>query len=384
MIDDLLTEDQLTLRDATRDFAREVIAPRAFERDENREFPHDEVAASAEIGLLGLAIPEDFGGFPVDAVTTALVYDEISQASGAMSLILSVHNSLTSTAIATWGSESLKAEALPKLASGEWLGAYALTEPSAGSDAASIRTRARQVEGGWSITGQKVFISTAGEAGIIVVFAVTDPDARVSKRITAFAVERGTDGLEIGPPEKKLGLHASPIHQVMFDDCFVPDERVVGVIGQGFPIAMILLDSGRIGIASQAAGLAAAALELSLSYARQRQQFGQSIGSYQAIQTKLVDMQTDLHAARLLIWHAAKLKDAGQPFGQQASMAKLFASELAVRATGEAIQIHGGYGYIRETGVERLFRDARVTTIYEGTSEIQRMVIARRLLADGG
>lgn len=381
MFDHILTEDQIMLRDATREFAREVVAPRAFERDEAREFPADEVAAAAEIGLLGLAVPEEYGGFPVDTVTTALVYDELSQASAAMSLILSIHNSLVCAAIASWGTDEFKAESLPKLASGEWLGAYALTEPEAGSDAASIRTKARQVEGGWAISGQKVFTSSAGEAGVIIVFAVTDPGARTSRRISAFAVERGSDGFSVGPPEKKLGLHSSPIHQLQFDDCFVPAERLIGDVGQGFPIAMTLLDAGRIGIASQATGITAAALEKSLAYANQRKQFGQTIGSYQAIQWKLVDMTAQLDAARLMIWRAATLKDASKPYGLEASKAKLLASELAVRATGEAIQIHGGYGYIRETGVERLYRDARVTTIYEGTSEIQRMVIARKLLA---
>jgi alkylation response protein AidB-like acyl-CoA dehydrogenase len=381
-MDSLLTEDQITLRDMTREFARKTVAPLAAERDERAEFPAEEIEAGAQVGLLGLAVPEEFGGWPVDAVTMALVYEEISRASAAMSLILSVHNSLTSTAINRWGQASVREHFLPKLASGEYIGAYALTEPSAGSDAASIQTRAVRTDKGYVINGRKMFISSALHAGVFVVFTVTEPEERTSRRITAIAVERGTPGLKVGTKERKLGLLASEIAEVILDDCEVPAENVLGEPGRGFGIAMELLDAGRIGIAAQAAGIAAAALDASLSYATTREQFGRPISDYQAIQWKLADMATELQAARLMIWHAARLKDSGKPFSREASQAKLFASELANRAASQAVQIHGGYGYLKDFGVERLYRDAKATELYEGTSEIQRMVIARHLLRE--
>jgi alkylation response protein AidB-like acyl-CoA dehydrogenase len=375
-----LTSDQETLRSAAREFASGVVAPRAAERDASEAFPDEEIAAAAEIGLLGMAIPEQYGGFPIDAVSVALVYEELARASASVSVILSVHNTLVSSAIAAHGSDATKDAFLPDLASGARIGSYALTEPSAGSDAASIRTRAVPDGGGFRISGEKIFISSAGHAGVFVVFAVTDPDARTSQRITAFAVDRDSEGLDVGPREKKLGILASEINPVVFRNCYVPRKHVLGEVGSGFGIAMGALSSGRIGIAAQAVGIAAAALDLSLEYATARQQFGQPISDFQAIQWKLADMATGLEAARLLTWNAARLKDAGKPFGREASQAKLFASELAVRAANDAVQIHGGYGYLRSFGVERLYRDAKITEIYEGTSEIQRLVISRSLL----
>ncbi len=376
-----LDPDQLAIRDATREFAAGVVAPRADARDAAEEFPAEEIAAAAEVGLLGMTIPEEHGGFPLDAVSVALAYEEVARASASVSVILSVHNTLVAQALAEHGTAEIKAQYLPEMAVGRCIGAYALTEPEAGSDAASIRTRAVAVDGGFELSGEKVFISSAGHAGVIVAFAVTDPEARTSGRITAFVVDPEQDGVEIGPPEKKLGILASEICAIHFDQCHVRYEAVLGDVGGGFGIAMGLLSSGRIGIAAQAAGIAAAALDKSLEYSASRKQFGQPIAEFQAIQWKLADIATALDAARLLIWNAARLKDAGVAYGREASQAKLFASELAVRAANEAVQIHGGYGYLKSYGVERLYRDAKITEIYEGTSEIQRLVIARGLLA---
>ena len=373
----LLTEDQTAIRDATRRFAREVVEPRADERDDSQQFPSEEVAAAAEIGLLGMTIPEEYDGFPLDAVSIALAYEELAAASASVSVILSVHNTLVAQAVVEHGTKAVKDQFLHEMATGKRIGAYALTEPEAGSDAASIRTKAERVDGGYELTGEKVFISSAGHAGLVVAFAVTDPNARTSQRITAFVVDPAADGVTVGPPEKKLGILASEICGIAFSRCFVDDSRVLGEPGGGFPIAMGLLSSGRIGIAAQAAGIAAAALEKSRDYATVRKQFGQTISNFQAIQWKLADIATELEAARLLIWNAARLKDAGLPYTAEASKAKLFASELAVRAANDAVQIHGGYGYLKSYGVERLYRDAKITEIYEGTSEIQRLVIAR-------
>ena len=267
-----------------------------------------------------------------------------------------------------------------RLAAGSRLGAYALTEPEAGSDAASIRTKADRVDGGFEISGEKVFISSAGHAGVFVVFAVTDPDARTSKRITAFVVDPEDDGFSVGPPEKKLGILASEICSLQFDACFVPDERVLGTVGGGFGIAMSALQAGRIGIAAQAAGIAGAALDLSVEYGKSRKQFGTRVVDFQATQWKLADIARDLDAARLLIWNAARIQDMGDDGTVEASMAKLFASELAVRAANVAVQVHGGYGYLKSYDAERLYRDAKITELYEGTSEIQRLLIARSVV----
>lgn len=377
-----LNEDQTAIRDVTREFATDVVAPKAAERDEAQEFPTEEVAAAADVGLLGMTIPEEFGGFPLDAVSIALAYEELARASASVSVILSVHNTLVASAIARHGTPDVRERYLPDMAAGTRIGSYALTEPEAGSDAASIKSRAERVDGGYRISGEKVFISSAGHAGVIVFFAVTDPEARTSQRITAFVVDPADDGVSIGPPEKKLGILASEICAVHLNQCVVPNDRVLGEVGGGFSVAMSLLSSGRIGIAAQAAGIAAAALDAGTAYAKTRKQFGQPISDFQAIQWKLADMATGLEAARLLIWNAARLRDAGQPYGTEASQAKLFASELAVRAANDAVQIHGGYGYLKSYGVERLYRDAKITEIYEGTSEIQRLVIARSLLRD--
>ena len=377
-----MTSEQRMLVDTVREYAREHVLPRVAQRDKQAEFPSEEVGAAAALGLLGLAVPEDFGGFELDAVTTAIVYEEVSRASAAVSVIFSVHNSLVCAGTNLFGHESARRKYLPRLASGEILGAYCLTEAGAGSDAGNISTRATRDGDTYRITGQKLFVTSGAHAGAYVVFAVTDAEARKSRRMSAFIVDRDSSGLTVSPKESKLGLLASEINEVVFDDCVVPAENMLGEPGDGFGIALTLLDSGRIGIASQAVGIAQAALDASLAYACSREQFGQPISSFQAIQWKLADMATEIEAARLLVRQAASMKDAGEPFGRQAAQAKLFASELANRAASAAVQIHGGYGYIKDYGVERLFRDAKATELYEGTSEIQRMVIARSLLSD--
>jgi alkylation response protein AidB-like acyl-CoA dehydrogenase len=377
----LFNEEERLLIRAVREYVERDVAPRAADRDESGSFPVEELRKGAELGLLGMSIPEEYGGAPLDAASVAIVYEEISRVSPSLSVILSVHNSLTSNAISRFGTEPVKRATLPRLASGEWIGAYALTEPQAGSDAAAIQTRAVQSEDGFSITGRKVFITSGAHAGVFIVFAVTDPEARTSRRITAFVVPRDTPGLGVGPKEKKLGLNASEINEITFDGCVVRPESVLGEVGGGFGIAMDLLNTGRIGIAAQALGIAQSALDASRKYAQGRHQFGKPISEFQATQWKLADMATEVDAARLLVRVAALLKDSGVDYTRQASEAKLFASELATRAASQAVQIHGGYGYMREFGVERMYRDAKATELYEGTSEIQRLVIARSLLA---
>ena len=376
------TAEQLLLRDTVREFSRAEILPRVMQRDAAGEFPDEEIRAAAATGLMGIAVPEDLGGFQLDAVSTAMVYEEVSRYSAAVSVILSVHNSLVCAGINLFASPDARSTYLPDLASGKLLGAYCLTEAEAGSDAGSLTTRAIRDGDRYRMTGRKLFVTSGAHAGVYIVFAVTDPEARKSRRLSAFIVDRSSPGLSVSPGEKKLGLLASEINEVVLEDCEVPAANMLGLPGDGFGIALTLLDSGRIGIAAQAVGIGQAALNASLEYATSREQFGQPISNFQAIQWKLADMSTEVDAARLLVTRAAMLKDAGEQFGAEAAKAKLFASEMANRATSAAIQIHGGYGYIRDYGVERLFRDAKATELYEGTSEIQRMVIARALLRD--
>ncbi|MDQ3548443.1 MAG: acyl-CoA dehydrogenase family protein [Chloroflexota bacterium] len=376
----LFSDEEQTLVEAVREYVARDVASRADARDDSGSYPSEELRAAASMGFMGLAVPEDLGGFPLSATSTAIVYEEISRASASVAVILSVHNSLTCNAIDQYGSPEVKGRLLPRLASGDLIGAYCLTESQAGSAAGAIQTRAIEDGDDWRISGQKAFITSGAHAGVYIVFAVTDPDARTARRMTAFVVERETRGIEVAPKERKLGLLASEINGITFDDVVVPDSHVLGEVGGGFGVAMSLLAAGRIGIAAQAVGIAQAALDAGLAYAKDRKQFGKAIVEYQAIQWKLADMATEIDAARLLVRQAALLKDAGVDYVRQASQAKLFASELATRAAGHAIQIHGGYGYIRDYGVERLYRDAKATELYEGTSEIQRLVIARELL----
>lgn len=375
-----LDSELVLLRDTVREFVAREVAPLASARDQGPEFPESELKAAADLGLCGLMIDEVYGGNPVGTLGAAIVYEEVAKASPAVSVTLSVHNSLVSSAIGRYGSAELKQVYLPKLASGEVLGAYALTEPGAGSDAASISTSAKAVDGGFRLNGRKVFVTNGGHAGVYVVFAVTDPDARTSKRISAFLVDRNSEGLAVPRNEHKLGLRASEIVELTFTNCFVPANHLLGELGGGFGIAMSLLDGGRIGIGAQALGISGGAYQIAIRYAMEREQFGRPIAGFQATQWKLADMATRIEAARLLVWHAAWLRDAGEPHSLEASQAKLFASESAAFVTEQALQIHGGYGYLEDYSVERYFRDARATVLYEGTSEIQRLVISRHVL----
>lgn len=375
-----LPDDLVLLRDTVRDFVARDVAPRAAERDREAAFPVEELAAAAELGLSGLMVPEEYDGNPIGSLGAAIVYEELAAGSPALSVTLSVHNSLVCGAIARYGSDDLKRRLLPRLATGELLGAYALTEPQAGSDAAAIATRAVRDGDEYVLDGRKIFVTNGGHAGVYIVFAVTDPGARTSRRISAFAVERDTPGLSVPRKERKLGLRASEIVEVALQGCRVPASHRLDAEGAGFGIAMSLLDGGRIGIGAQAVGIARGAFDLARRYAREREQFGRAIAEFQATQWKLADMATRIEAARLLVWQAATLRDRGKPHSLQASQAKLFASETATFVTEQAVQIHGGYGYLEEYDVERYFRDAKATVIYEGTSEIQRLVISRHLL----
>jgi alkylation response protein AidB-like acyl-CoA dehydrogenase len=365
--------------DTARRYAREVVAPAAAANDRRRCFPADLVRGLGELGLLAVNVPAEYGGSEAGAVAYALAVQEIAAADCSTAVIMGVTNMVGET-IARYGTEEQKRRCLPKLASAEWIaGAFALSEPQAGSDPAAMTTRATRKGAGWMLDGAKQWITSGDVAGVMVVWAKTDPSAG-SRGITAFLVEQGTPGVHAGRHESKLGIRASTTVPLTFDGCEVPDEARLGAVGEGFRIALSALDGGRIGIASQAAGTIRAALDASTAYAKERKAFGVPIAQHQAIAFKLADMATDHAAARLLTLRAAAAKAEGRPFTREASMAKLFASEAAQRAVGNALQIHGGYGYTEDYPVERYYRDARVQTIYEGTSEIQRLVIARELL----
>ncbi len=374
-----LTEEQRLLRDTTRDFAAREIAPKAADLDKTGRWPSDILPKMAELGLLGVAIPEEYGGAGMDALSYALAMEEVSAACASCGVIMSVNNSLFCDPIAKFGTEEQKKRVLEPVARGEKLGCFGLTEPMSGSDAQTMVTSAEKTSDGWAISGAKNWITNGPHADWILVFAVTD---RTGPRLkhTAFLVERGSPGYTQNAPDHKLGIHAAHSCTVFFDRCVVPDANVLGAPGDGFKIAMATLDGGRIGIATQAIGIARAAFETSVAYAKERKSFGVPIAEHQAIQFMLADMATQIDAARLLAWRAAKMKDSGARHTAESSIAKLYASEMATRVTHKAIQIHGGYGYSTEFPVERHYRDARITEIYEGTSEIQRIVIAASLL----
>ncbi len=376
-----LGEAQAAVAATARAFAEKQVAPAAAENDRLGRFPVDLVRGLGELGLLCAVVPAEYGGSEVGAVAYALAVMEIAAADCSLSVTMSVTN-MVAECIARFGTEAQKRRCLPNLASAEWLsGAFALSEPQAGSDAASMTTRAARRGDRWVIDGRKQWITSGAEAGVFAVWARTDPAAG-TRGITAFLVERDTPGLSVGRTEDKMGLRASSTVSLLLEGCVVPDSAVLGQPGQGFGIALSALDGGRIGIASQATGTIRAALQASARYARERTAFGRPIAEHQAVAFMLADMRTAHDAARLLALRAAFLKEQGRPFTRQASMAKLFASEAAQRAVDRAVQIHGGYGYTGEFPVERYFRDARVQTIYEGTSEVQRLVIARSLLRD--
>jgi len=374
-----LTDAQALFQQTARDIAEREIAPLAAKVDELAMFPREIVAKLGELGFMGIMVPQEYGGAGADAVSYVVALEEVCRACASTGIIMSATNSLYCDPLLRFGTEVQKQHFLTPVASGRALGCFALSEPNAGSDAANQQTRARREGAGYVLSGTKNFISNALEADFAIVFAQVDP-ARGHKGIAAFVVERGTPGFSVGRVEKKLGIRGSSCCQLLLEDVRVPAENRLGADGEGLRVALSTLDGGRIGVATQAVGIARAACEASVEYAKQRQQFGQPIAKFQAIQFMLADMATEIAAARLLTLRAAALKDRGAPYGKEAAMAKLYASETAMRVTTRAIQVHGGYGYLKDFPVERLFRDAKVTEIYEGTSEMQRLVIARSLL----
>lgn len=371
------TEEQLMMRDMVRSFANDKIAP-FVEEMEKGVFPRDILAQMGELGLMGITVPEQYGGAGMDFTSYIIAINELSRVSAVVGVILSVHTSVGTNPILYFGTEEQKQKYVPKLASGEYLGAFCLTEPNAGSDAASLKTRAVKDGDEYVLNGSKVFITNGGEADVYIVFASTNPEAG-AKGISAFIVEKGTEGFVVGKDEHKMGLHGSRTVQLTFEQMRVPAANLLGEEGEGFKIAMSNLDVGRIGIAAQSLGIAEAALGYAVDYAKERVQFGKPIAAQQGVGFKLADMATAVEASRLLVFRAANLRALGLPCGQEASMAKLFASKTAVDVTIDAVQVFGGYGYTKEYPVERLFRDAKVTEIYEGTSEIQRLVISKNL-----
>ena len=373
-----LSEEQELIRRTARDFATAEVLPRAAEIDREHRHPAELVARMAELGLLGIAVPEQYGGAGMDNVAYALVMEEVSRACASTGVIMSVQNSLVCDPILRFGTEEQKQRWLVPLASGKFLGCFALSEPEAGSDAAAQTTIARRDGDDWVLSGTKNWITNGPVSGVCVLFAMTDKP-KGHRGISAFIVPMDTAGVRCGPPDDKLGIRGSKSCQIFLDDARLPAGALLGEVGKGFQVAMSTLDGGRIGIAAQALGIARAAFEDALDYARERRTFGVPIVQHQAIQWKLADMATEIDASRLLVWRAASLKDRGQPYGKAAAMAKLFSSDVANRAAREAIQIFGGNGYVTEFPVERHFRDAKITEIYEGTSEIQRLVIANHL-----
>jgi alkylation response protein AidB-like acyl-CoA dehydrogenase len=371
------TEEQEMMRKMVRDFAQTEIAP-FVEKMEQGEFPREVLRKMGDLGLMGIPIPEKYGGSEMDFTSYIIAIHELSRVSATIGVILSVHTSVGTNPILYFGTEEQKQKYIPKLASGEYLGAFCLTEPSAGSDAGSLKSRAVKDGDHYVINGSKVFITNGGEADVYIVFASTNPELG-SKGVSAFIVEKDTPGLVFGKDEHKMGLHGSRTLQLTFEDMRVPARNLLGNEGEGFKIAMANLDSGRIGIAAQALGIAEAAFEAAADYAKERVQFGKPIAAQQGVGFKLADMATNVEAAKLLIYRAAELRRRGIKCGLEASMAKLFASRTAVEVTTEAIQVFGGYGYTEEYPVERYFRDAKITEIYEGTSEIQRIVISKQL-----
>ena len=374
-----LSEEQQMIQALAREFAEKEVKPVAALLDQEARFPHETVKRMGELGLMGIAVPEAYGGSGADTVAYVLALEEIAKACASHAVIMSVNNSLYCDPVLKYGTDEQRKKFLAPFASGQQIGCFALTEPQAGSDATNQHTLAVRDGDGYVLNGRKVFVTNGREASVALVFAQTDP-AKAHRGISAFLVERGTPGFLVPKVEDKLGIRASDTAEFVFEECRVRAANRLGEEGMGFKIAMGTLDGGRIGIAAQALGIAAGAFELSVAYAKERKSFGVPIAQHQMVQWMLADMATAIDAARLLIWRAAALKDAGRPFGPDAAMAKLFASEMAMKVTTDAIQVHGGYGFIKEYQVERYFRDAKITQIYEGTSQIQKLVIARHVL----
>ena len=375
----LLTAEQALIRDTLRAFAQERLAPEAPRWDREHAFPREALHALGELGALGVVVPEAYGGAGLDYVSLAVALEEIAAGDGATSTIVSVQNSVVCGPILAFGTEEQKMRWLPALARGQTFGCFCLTEPAAGSDAAAIVTRAERRGDRYVLNGVKQFITTGKNADVALVFAVTDKAAG-KRGMSAFVVPTTTPGYRVARVEDKLGQRASDTAQIALEDCEVPAAQRLGAEGEGYRIALANLEAGRIGIAAQSVGMARAALDAALAYARERQAFGKPIAEHQAVAFRLADMATEIEAARQLVWHAAALRDAGEPCLKEASMAKLFASEMAERACSAALQVHGGYGYVADFPVERIYRDVRVCQIYEGTSDIQRLVIGRSLL----
>jgi len=379
-VDFNFTDDQEMLRRTVREFAEREIAPTMMEFDEKQEFPREIMAKVGELGLLGIIFPEEYGGAGLTYIDYVIAVEEISRVDGSIGIAVAAHNSLCSNHIYECGSEEQKRRYLPKLATGEWIGAWSLTEPTAGSDASGTRSQARRDGDGWVLNGSKTFTTHGAVGDLCVVFAVTD-SARDKHGISAFAIEKGTPGFRAGKKENKMGLRASDTSEVIMEDCRVSDDQLLGKPGEGFVDAMKILDGGRISIAALALGMARGAYDAALKYATERVQFNKPIAAFQAIQFMLADMATEIDAAALLIYRAAWMKDNGTKVTRESAMAKLYASEVGVRVCDRALQIFGGYGYVKDFPVEKFYRDVKLCTIGEGTSEIQRLVIARDLLS---
>ena len=374
-----LSDDQRRIRDVAREFAEAELGDRIAPYDQRHEFPHDIVAKLGPLGFMGVLVPEESGGAGLDYVSYALIVEELNRGDASVGITMWGHNSLCTNHIALFGSAEQKRRWLPRLASGEVLGAWGLTEPGCGSDAAALRTRAEPRDGGWVLNGSKAFITNASVGGVAVVMARTDAETK-SRGISAFVVEKGLSGFSAGRPYRKLGLHASDTAELIFEDCRVPADHLLGERGEGFVQAMQVLEGGRIAMAAMAVGIGQAAVDQAVKYMKQRTAFGKTLAEFNGLQGMLADVATEVEVARLLTLRAAWLKDTGRPAMHAAAMAKVFASEAAMNAATKAVQVHGGAGYITEFPVERIFRDAKLTEIGEGTSEIQRMVIAREIL----
>ncbi|MCC6410687.1 MAG: acyl-CoA dehydrogenase [Saprospiraceae bacterium] len=374
-----LTEEHLSVKEAARQFAQTELKPGVIERDTHMKYPTEQVRKMAELGFMGMMVSPEYGGGGMDTLSYVIAMEEISKVDSSCSVIMSVNNSLVCWGLELYGTEAQKQKYLPKLATGEWIGSFCLSEPEAGSDATSQRTTAVDMGDHYILNGTKNWITNGGTSQIHLVIAQTDPE-KGHRGINVLIVETDWKGVVIGAKEDKLGIRASDTHTIMYNDVVVPKENRIGEDGFGFKFAMKTLSGGRIGIAAQALGIAGGAYELSVAYAKEREAFGKPISQHQAIAFKLADMATDIEAAKMLVYRAAKMKDDGLDFTQSAAMAKLFASEVAMKHSVEAVQIHGGYGFVKEYHVERLMRDAKITQIYEGTSEIQRVVISRGIL----
>jgi len=376
-----LTEEQIAVREAARDFAKQELLPGVIERDAQMKFPKEEVRKMGEMGFLGMMVSPEYGGGGMDTISYVLAMEEISKVDNSCSVIMSVNNSLVCWGIEKMGNEDQKLKYLPKLATGEWIGSFCLSEPEAGTDATQQKTTAVDCGDYYLLNGTKNWITNGGSSAVHLVMAQANPSAGYNG-ICTFIVETSWPGVMVGAKEDKLGIRSSDTHTIMYNDVKVPKENLLGPSGDGFKFAMKTLTGGRIGIAAQALGIASGSYELALAYSKERKTFGKAIAQHQAIAFKLADMATEVEAARLLVHRAAWMKDKGIDFTIAASMAKLFASDVAMRHSIEAVQIHGGYGYVKEYHVERLMRDAKITQIYEGTSEVQRMVISRAVLQD--